>query len=60
MMCLTPATSSPSTFRNGNGNRRPSGSSRFSRGPGGGGTSPALACHDISTLSFDYPCFNIL
>jgi len=49
-MCLVPAVSSPSTFRS--GNRRPSASNRFSRGPGGGGTSPVLACHDIGRWSF--------
>jgi len=50
------ATSSPSTFRGANGNRRPSGSSRFSRGPGGS-TSPALACHDIGKSFVNHPHF---
>jgi hypothetical protein len=55
--CLILATSSPSAFRGATENRRPSGSSRFSRGPGGGGASPVLACHDIGKLFADRPCF---
>jgi hypothetical protein len=59
MVYLTSATSSPSTFRGATGNHLPSGSNHFSRGPGGGGTSPALACHDIGKLFDNHPHFSL-